>query len=135
MPHELAECPAILRERRLVEYDSLRRRRERGPDRKAPLLPARERERVRRREPAQPQTLEELTDAPLDVGGPKAERAWADTKLVVDAASDELMLGILEHRADPANEHAGRPSPGRLAERAHRAALRFEQTGEKHRER
>src|SRR5439155_21663439 len=100
----------------------------------APLLAARESERVRGRDLREIEALQELAYAPLDLVTGEAGRPWADPELVVDSRGDELMLRILEYRADPPHQRARRQTRWILAERAHLAALGLKQPREEHRE-
>src|SRR5712691_3274159 len=65
---ELGKAAAVLAERRFVEDERVRRRRERGPDREPPLLAAGEREGIRGREFREVEPLEQFFNAPFDLG-------------------------------------------------------------------
>ena len=119
---ELGEGAAILTERRLVKDQRVRRCRERGADRKPPLLATGERERVSRGELGEIEPLQQVSDTRFDLGRRQIDRARADAQLVIDARGDKLMLRILEHRADAPDERARRPAPRLISKRANVAA-------------
>ena len=97
---ELPPGRGVLPERGLVEHEHARSGRDRGRHREAPLLAARERERVRLREPVEPQHGEQLVDARAAFADAELERAGPDLELGAHRAGEELVLGALEHRAD-----------------------------------
>ena len=111
---QLAPGGRVLAEGRLVEHQDPGRGGQRGGDRQPALLAAGERVRVGVGERGQAQPLEQLVG-----GGPRRRRVLAGAQrpqgeLVAQPAGEELLLGMLEDRADPGDQLPG-PPPVRLA--------------------
>ena len=106
----------ILPERRLVEHEYARSGREHRRDAQPPLLATGERERVRRGKCVEAQASQQLVDTFVDLQRRELQRARADRELIAHRRSEELVLRLLEHRAD-AGEQLPRPPPDRMLPR------------------
>src|SRR5207237_6380738 len=95
-----------------------------GPDREPSLLAARERERIRRSEMRETKPLEEQARAVARLLGGASGAPRSDNELLVHPAGDELMLGILEDRADARHEPARGHAPRVVASKTGLAAQR-----------
>ena len=96
-------------------------------DRESPLLAARQRERVRPGEPIEPEPGEHLVGARVDLRRGQAERARRDREFAAHGRGDELVLGLLEDRADAGQQFPrAPPDGGRL--RGSRRARRMPRT-------
>ena len=82
---------------------------ERGGDRQPALLAAGQRVRVGVGERGEAQPLEELLGGGPGVRGVLAGAQRAQGELVAQPAGEELLLGVLEDRADPADQLPGPP--------------------------
>ena len=106
--HDLGPGGPVQHGGRLVEHDHRRMHRHRARDGDALLLAAAHHRRIRGSRLGHVDRLQSLGDAPADVVMRDAEVLRAERHIVLDHRGDELVLGILEHRADA----AARPAVG-----------------------
>ncbi len=126
---------AVLPRRGFVQHDHGRPRGDDCSDREPPLLAAGEREGVGVGEVPQPEGVEEVLHPCVRVV--EAERVRAGGEFLADAPCDELVSGVLEHRADAGGELSARPPDrrvsgrtGEVGRRTQRAARGAQESGE-----
>ena len=141
--HDLHPGAPVLAEGRLVEDEHARRRGQGGGHGQPPFLAAGERVRVLLGVLDEPEPRQQFTRAALRLRliAPGAQRP--EHHLLQYAAARELVLGVLEHVGDAGGQFGGFPGDRRVAVRArgqlgrslHLSAHRFEQTGQRQRQR
>ena len=140
--HDLAARDRIEHGRRLVEHDHRRQHGQRAGDGDALLLAAAHQGRIRGAETGHIDRVQRIGDATSDIRARHAEILRAERHIVLDHRRDDLILRILEHRADTAARATVRirvrPGPIRehpFAEQCDGAAIRCGQSRDDPRQR
>ena len=139
-----AQVRGVLPERRLVEHQHPRPRREHRRDGEPPLLAARERVRVRLGERGRAAAARAARRrAPRSRGGARPSARGPTSSSARTVVVEQLVLGVLEHRADagqqlprgPRDRVAASRPPTARADAAHPARRGREQAREREAER